>query len=53
MNKGFDEKLDLEIQNQNTNNSNAQENSSLKKKNRTLQFYKFLFYSIKLEIKFY
>ena len=32
MDKGFDEKLDLEIPNQNTNNPNAQENSSLKKK---------------------
>ena len=28
-------------------------NPTLKKKNRTLQFYKFLFYSIKLEIKFH
>ena len=29
MDKGFDEKLDLEIPNQNTNNPNAQENSSI------------------------
>ena len=41
------------VQNQDLNNPNSQENPSLKKKNRTLQFYKFLFYSIKLEIKFH
>ena len=32
MDKGFDEKLDLEIPNQNKNNPNTQENTSLKKK---------------------
>ena len=43
MNKGFDEKLDLEIPNQNTNNPNAQENSSLKKKTEHFNFINFSF----------
>ena len=34
-----------------TNNNNEQEIKNIKKKNRTLQYYKFLFYSIKTEIK--
>lgn len=40
----------INIENQN-HNQNIQQEPQLKKKNRTLQFYKFLFYSMKVEIK--
>ena len=33
------------------NNINSNEVNDLKKKNRTLQYYKFLFYSMKTELK--
>lgn len=42
--------MSFEINNNNID-SNYDNNNSLRKKNRTLQYYKFLFYSLKTEIK--
>ena len=42
--------INAEFEN-NNNNNNINNEIKPSKKNRTLQFYKFLFYSIKLEIK--
>ena len=38
-------------ENQNNSINNANNNNNIKKKNRTLQYYKFLFYTMKTEIK--
>lgn len=50
-NNNINQNAEIEINNDNNINNNIQQQP--KKKNRTLQYYKFLFYSIKAEVKLF